>query len=76
MSNTSESSEVETALILLDESLNFTIENPSDPWLDYVPSEFPNPSDSSKSWNGTVCVAREEKHLNVGLVLEHSVNPK
>jgi len=76
MSNTSESSKVQTAVILLDESLNFATVNPSDPWLNYVPSEFPKPSDGSKSWNGTICVSWEEKHLNVGLMLHHSVNPK
>ena len=50
--------------------------NPSNPWLDDVPSELLDPLNCSKSWHSAISIAREEQHLNIRLVLHNSVDPE
>jgi len=76
VADASDGGEVEAALVLLDEALDLVAVYPGDPGLDDVPAELFDPLDSSEGWHGTVGVAREEEHLDVGLVLHDSIDPE
>jgi len=76
VTDTPDSGEIETALVGLNEALDFLPLNPSDPWVDNGPIELLDPLDGAKCWNCTIGVSREEKHLNVILPLHDAVNPE
>lgn len=69
-------SEREMTSVMLNITLYFILMNPSRPLLMNFPIELLYPFASTKGWYGTICVAGEEEHLDVWLMIEDSIDPK
>ena len=76
VTDASDCRKIEVASVVLDESLHLALVDPGSPWLLDFPIKFLDPLAGSQSWHSTISIAREEKHLNVILVVEDAVDPE